>query len=57
MAIETTDLPLQINDLRLSSRKEGMNDLAVQLTVTTIVFSPAPTTKPAKAAQAQGDAI
>jgi type II secretory pathway component PulM len=58
LAVETTDLPLQIDDFRINARKEGVNDLAVELKVTTVVFSPAATTKPGqRPAPAKGDTL
>jgi hypothetical protein len=45
-ALETTDLPLQIDELGVTARKEGANDLNVQMGVTTAVFSPSTTTRP-----------
>lgn len=58
--IETSKYPLQIRDLHLASKKaDGSDDLSVQLTVNTLIFSPPETTtKPSrKPAQTGGDAI
>jgi hypothetical protein len=58
LAVETTDLPLQVDDLRINARKEGVNDLSIELKVTTIVFSPASTTKPGqRPAPAKGETL
>lgn len=40
--IETATIPVKVNELRLTSRKEGNDDLAFAMSVSTIVFSPAP---------------
>jgi hypothetical protein len=40
--IETGPLPLQMGEMRIQSRKDGTDDLGLQLTVTTLVFSPLP---------------
>jgi hypothetical protein len=53
-SIETADFPMQINELRLSSRKDGVDDLSLQLSVTTIAFSPQPA-KVVKKALPKGD--
>ncbi|HUO07385.1 MAG TPA: GspMb/PilO family protein [Phycisphaerae bacterium] len=58
--IETSRLPIQISDCRISSKKaDGSDDLSVQLTVNTLIFSPLQsTTKPNdKKPNAAGDAI
>jgi Tfp pilus assembly protein PilO len=56
--LETTDLPLKIDDLRINTRKEGVNYLAVELKVTTLVFSPSTTTRPgARTAAPKGDSL
>jgi hypothetical protein len=44
-SIETSNLPLQLGDMRLSARKEGTDDLGVQLSVTALVFAPVPPKK------------
>ena len=44
--IETGPLPLQLGELRIQSRKDGTDDLGLQLTLTTLVFSPPPAVKP-----------
>ncbi len=55
--IETGPLPLQVGEVHIASHKDGTDDLGLQFTVTTLVFSPqAPTTKPKKSA-ASGDNI
>lgn len=43
--IETARIPLRVNELRLTARKEGTDDLSFALNVSTIVFTPAPETK------------
>ncbi len=40
--VETATIPMKVNDLRLTSRKEGTDDLSFAMSVSTIVFSPAP---------------
>lgn len=40
--IESATIPMKVNDLRLTSRKEGTDDLSFAMSVSTIVFSPAP---------------
>lgn len=44
-SIETSDLPLQLGELHLAARKEGTDDLAMQLSVTALVFAPQPAPK------------
>ena len=39
-SIETAQIPMKINEFRLTSRKEGSDDLTFALSVSTIVFSP-----------------
>jgi hypothetical protein len=41
-AIETAKVPMHLAEFRANSRKPGTDDLAFSLTVSTIVFSPAP---------------
>ena len=58
--IETSKLPIQIGDCHISSKKaDGSDDLTVQLTVNTLIFSPLQsTTKPSdKKTNSAGDAI
>lgn len=45
-SIESTRLPLKLSELRLTSRKEGTDDLTFALSASTVVFSPAPEVKP-----------
>jgi hypothetical protein len=40
--IETATIPIKVNEFRLTSRKEGADDLSFALSVSTVVFSPAP---------------
>jgi Type II secretion system (T2SS), protein M subtype b len=40
--IESSSLPLKINDVRINSRKDGADDLSFALNVSTIYFSLAP---------------
>jgi hypothetical protein len=40
--IETATIPIRVNEFRLTSRKEGADDLTFALSVSTVVFSPAP---------------
>jgi hypothetical protein len=40
--IESTKLPLRVLDVRITSRKEGTDDLSFAITTATVVFSPAP---------------
>ena len=44
--IESSKTPLKVNDLRLTTRKDGADDLSFAITVSTVCFTPAP---PAKA--------
>jgi hypothetical protein len=60
--VETSHLPVQISDCRITSKKaDGTDELSIQLTVNTLIFSPAQTTtKPSTgktAAPAGGDPI
>ena len=41
-SIETSPLPLRVVELRLAARKEGTDDLLMQLNVSTIVYAPPP---------------
>lgn len=43
--IETGPLPLQMGELRIQTRRDGTDDLALQLTVTTLAFAPPPPAK------------
>jgi hypothetical protein len=43
--LETSKLPLRINEFRVNSRKEGTEDLAFNMTVSTLAYSPLPETK------------
>jgi hypothetical protein len=54
--IETGPLPLQLGELRIQSRKDGTDDLGLQLTVTTLVYAPLPPATPAKKAASAGGA-
>ena len=38
--LETASFPLRINDLQIIPAKEGTDDLIVNITVTTVVYSP-----------------
>ena len=42
--IETGPLPLQVGEVRISSHKDGTDDLGMQFTVTSLVFAPQETT-------------
>jgi hypothetical protein len=53
--IETAKIPMRVNELRLASRKEGVDDLTFTLNVSTIVFTPAPEKKPAVKAAPKGE--
>ena len=44
--IETAKIPMRINDVRLTSRKEGTDDLSFSMSVSTVLFSPAPEKAP-----------
>lgn len=46
-SIETARVPMHLAEFRANARKEGSDDLSFSLTVSTIVFSPAPE-KPAR---------
>lgn len=50
--IETSEIPMKISDLRITSRKEGNDDLSFALGISTLVFSPAPE-KPKPAAKGE----
>lgn len=52
--IENAPLPLRVTDLRLTTRKEGSDDLTFSLNVGTIAFTPAPE-KPAARTPAKGE--
>jgi hypothetical protein len=39
-AIEKSDLPLKIEELRVNSRKDGTDDLNITLTLSALIFSP-----------------
>jgi hypothetical protein len=55
--IETGPLPLQMGEMRIQSRKDGTDDLGLQLTLTTLVYSPAPApATPAKRPASAGGA-
>ena len=54
--IETATIPMKVNDLRLTSRKEGNDDLSFAMSVSTIVFSPAPPKPVAGKPAAKGEA-
>jgi hypothetical protein len=41
-AVETARIPVRIGDLQMNSRKEGTDDLSVQITLTSIFEPPAP---------------
>jgi type II secretory pathway component PulM len=41
-SIESSNLPLQIDDLHLNTRKDGTDDLTVQVGLTALVFAPPP---------------
>ncbi len=40
--VERADFPLHVNAFHVNARKDGTDDLEMQLTVSTIVFSPQP---------------
>ena len=44
--VETATIPIKVNEFRLTSRKEGVDDLTFALSVSTVVFSPAPPKAP-----------
>jgi hypothetical protein len=46
-ALESSGLPLRVDDLQLRARKEGTDDLGMELQVTALVYAP----KPAKGAK------
>jgi len=57
-AIEQSPLPLRIEDLRVTARQPGTNDLNVALTISTIIF--VPNTTPSRSTpqpQPQGDSL
>lgn len=54
--IETATIPMRVNDLRLTSRKEGTDDLSFAMSVSTIVFSPAPPKPAANRPASKGEA-
>jgi hypothetical protein len=54
-AIEQSELPIKIDELRVAARKPGLDDLNVSLTISTLIFAPAPTTRPA--ARPEGDSL
>jgi hypothetical protein len=54
--IESETIPMRVNDLRLAARKEGVDDLTFSMTVSTIVFSPAPEKKPVARPTTKGEA-
>lgn len=41
-AIETADIPIRVTDLQITSRKEGTDELSLQLGVSTICLAPDP---------------
>ncbi|MCL2645873.1 MAG: type II secretion system protein M [Phycisphaerales bacterium] len=54
-ALEHSSLPLRIEDMRVTSRHPGVDDLNIALTVSTIIFAPTTTSRPAPQPQPQGD--
>jgi len=50
--LETSPLPIRVNDLQLGTRKEGTDDLNLQLRVSTLCHSPAPRSAPGTLATA-----
>ena len=45
-AMETAPIPVRVNDLQLTPRKEGTDDLQVQMSVSTVSVQPGETEKP-----------
>jgi len=56
-ALEHSNLPLRIEDMKVTSRQPGTGDLNIALTLSTIIFTPTTTSRPAPQAQPQGDNI
>ncbi len=56
--VESAKIPMRVNELRLTSRKEGTDDLSFSLSVSTVLFSPAPEKTPGArtATPAKGEA-
>ena len=57
---ETAGIPLRVNEMQITPRKEGTDDLSVQLTISTISQVPqaaAPAAHPGAAASANGSAL
>jgi hypothetical protein len=53
--IENARFPLRVTDLRLTARKEGIDDLSFSLNVATIAFTPAPEKQSAARTPAKGE--
>lgn len=50
--LQTADIPVRVADLTINSRKDGTDDLAIVLSISTIYLSPESERPPARAAQA-----
>lgn len=50
--LQTADIPVRVADLTINSRKDGTDDLAIVLSISTIYLSPDSERPPARAAQA-----
>jgi hypothetical protein len=46
-SIESSNLPLQIEEFRVTARKDGTDDLSLQVSMTAMVFSPPPPSRTA----------
>ena len=57
VALEKTSLPMKINEMRVSSLKEGTDNLTLQMVVTTVGFSPAPAGHSGQKAAPKGDEL
>lgn len=56
-SIETAQIPLKVDELQLNSRKEGTDDLAMTLSVSTLWVAPGEEKTPAGRARAQAVAV
>jgi hypothetical protein len=55
--VQTASIPMRVTSLDMNSRKEGVDDLSVTLTVSTLVYAPPPATAaPAGGAKPSGGA-